>query len=180
MRANFSRRKNIVRWVIAAVIVADLALAALNWQIARTPHAPEGELQSLELQRKMMIGDVARGDQIRANLPGIDQQCDRFFQDQFRPAGVGYSGLIADLGSIAGKAGLKADATTFAQHKPDEHGVVELDIGESVEGSYPSIVAFLNGLENSHGFYILDGLSLASSHEGALRLSLRLRTFFRS
>jgi hypothetical protein len=58
--------------------------------------------------------------------------------------------------------------------------VVELDIGESVEGSYPSVVAFLNGLEHSHGFYILDGLSLTSNREGALKLSLRLRTFFRS
>jgi Type II secretion system (T2SS), protein M subtype b len=180
MSANIDRRKNIVRWALAAVIVVDLALAGLYWQMARTPHAPQGELARLELQRKMMTADVSRGDEIRKDLPSVDQQCDRFFQDQFRPVGTGYSGLIADLGSIATQAGLKADATTFTQHKPDEHGVVELDIGESVEGSYPSVVAFLNGLERSRAFYILDGLSLSSSHEGSLRLSLQLRTFFRS
>jgi hypothetical protein len=180
MNRNFDRRKKIVRWAIAAVIVIDLALAGLNWQMARAPRAPQGELQALELQRRMMAADVARGDDIRRNLPAVQAECDRFFNDQFRPVGSGYSGLIADLGSIANDAGLKSDATTFAQHKPDEHGVVELDIGESVEGSYPSVVAFLNGLERSHGFYILDSLSLGSSREGTLRLSLQLRTFFRS
>jgi hypothetical protein len=180
MDTKLDRRKRIVRWALAAVIVVDLALVFLNWQIGRSPHAPQGELQSLELQRKMMTGDVNRGDEIRRNLPAIEQQCDRFYQDQFRPIASGYSGLIADLGSIANQAGLKSDATTFQQLKPNEHGVVELDIGESVEGSYPSVVAFLNGLEHSHGFYILDGLSLTSNREGALKLSLRLRTFFRS
>ena len=180
MRANFDRRKTIVRWALAAVIVVDLALAGLNWEMSRTPHAPQGELHSLDLQRKMMIGDVSRGDEIRRNLPAVEQQCDRFFQDQFRPIGTGYSGLLVDLGSIASQAGLKSDATSFQQLKANEHGVVEVDIGESVEGSYPSVVSFLNGLEHSHSFYILDGLSLTSSREGSLKLSLRLRTFFRS
>jgi Tfp pilus assembly protein PilO len=180
MKTNLDRRKTIVTWAVAAVIVVDLVLAGLSWQLSRTPHAPLGELQSLELQRKMMIGDVSRGDEIRKNLPAVEQQCDRFFQDQFRPVGSGYSGLLADLDSIASHAGLRSDATSFQQHKPDEHGVVEVDIGESVEGSYPSVVSFLNGLEHSHGFYVLDGLSLTSNRAGALRLSLRLRTFFRS
>jgi Tfp pilus assembly protein PilO len=180
MSRDFHRRKTLIRWVLAAVIVIDLGLLVLNWRMASAPHAPQGEIQALELQRKLMAADVARGDDIRRNLPAVQAECDRFFNDQFRPVASGYSGLIADLGSIASTAGLKADATTFAQHKPDAHGVVELDIGESVEGSYPNVVAFFDGLEHSHDFYILDSLSLSSNREGSLKLSLQLRTFFRS
>jgi len=55
-----------------------------------------------------------------------------------------------------------------------------VDIGESIEGSYPSVVQFLDGLEHSHSFYVLDGLSLSSSRQSTLKLSLQLRTFFRS
>jgi Tfp pilus assembly protein PilO len=180
MRPNFDLRKKVVRWAIAAVIVIDLALAGLNWQMSRTPHAPEGELESLRIQRDLMTADVRRGDQIRRDLPTVEEQCDSFMRDQFRPVGSGYSGLISDLGSIANKAGLNADAITFTQHKPDAHGLVEVDIGESIEGSYPSVVQFLDGLEHSHSFYVLDGLSLSSSRQSTLKLSLQLRTFFRS
>lgn len=170
----------IVRWVIAAVIVVDLALAGLNWQMSVSPHAPQGELESLRIRRDMMAGDIRRDDQIRRDSPAVDRQCEKFLQDQFHPVASGYSSLIGDLGSIVSESGLKADATTFLQQKPDEHGVVELDIGESVEGSYPSVVSFLTGLEKSNGFYILDSLSVSSSREGMLKLSLQLRTFFRS
>jgi hypothetical protein len=180
MRANLNRRKNIVRWIVGAVIFADLLLAGLNWRMARSPHAPQGELARLALQRDMMTADVRRGDQIRKDLPADSLQRDRFFQEQFRPAGVGYSGLIADLGAVASQAGLRSESTSFEQHAPDAHGIVEVDIGESIEGSYPSIVAFLNGLERSHGFYILDSLTLSSSRDTTLKLNLQLRTFFRS
>jgi len=127
-----------------------------------------------------MADDVRRGDQIRKELPADEKQRDDFFQEQFRPAGAGYSALIADLGSVASQAGLKIESTNFQQHAPDAHGVVEVDINESIDGSYPSVVAFLNGLERSHGFYILDSLSLSSSRDAMLKLSLELRTFFRS
>jgi Tfp pilus assembly protein PilO len=180
MNEIIERRKKIVRWAVAAVIVIDLGLAAVTWQTSRSPQDSESQLQALVLQRKMMAADVARGDDIRRNLPAVEQESEHFFHDQFRPIGTGYSTLIADLGEISATAGLKSDATTFQQHKPDEHGIVELDIGESVEGSYPSVVAFIDGLERSHGFYILDSLALSSSHEGIIKLSLQLRTYFRS
>jgi hypothetical protein len=180
MDTNINRRNNVVRWAIAAVIVIDLVLAIVSWRTAQSPQDPQDQLRALELQRKLMSADVTRDDQIRGNLPAVEADSENFFHDQFRPMGTGYSSLSADLGQIAQSAGLKADATTFEQHKPDAHGIVELDITESIEGSYPSVVAFLNGLEQSHGFYILDGLSLSSSHEGSLRLALQLRTFFRT
>jgi hypothetical protein len=41
-------------------------------------------------------------------------------------------------------------------------------------------VRFINGLERSKNFYVLDGLSLAAGSGGNLRLNLRLRTYFRT
>jgi hypothetical protein len=49
-----------------------------------------------------------------------------------------------------------------------------------VNGDYPSVVRFINGLERSNNFYVLDGLQLAESTAGNVKLNLRLRTYFRS
>jgi hypothetical protein len=49
-----------------------------------------------------------------------------------------------------------------------------------MQGAYPSLVSFINGLERSKSFYLLDSLSLDSSTDGLLKLNLELRTYFRS
>lgn len=78
------------------------------------------------------------------------------------------------------QAGLHVDSTMFEQHSADSHGVVQVNISESVEGNYQSLITFLNALQRSKNFYILDGLGLSSSLAGNVRLSLQLRTFFRT
>jgi Tfp pilus assembly protein PilO len=62
----------------------------------------------------------------------------------------------------------------------DKHGVNELSINVTMEGPYPSLVSFINALERSGNFYLLDNLALDSSANGMLRLSLELRTYFRA
>src|ERR1700691_4048520 len=114
MDKNINLRKNIVRWLLAAVIVIDLVLAIVIWRTAQSPQDPQNQLKALDLQRKLMAADVARDDQIRRNLPAVEADSENFFRDQFRPIGTGYSSLSADLAQIAQSAGLKADATTFA------------------------------------------------------------------
>jgi hypothetical protein len=57
---------------------------------------------------------------------------------------------------------------------------MQIDIATAVEGDYESLVSFLNKLEHSDHFYVLDSLALASSSAGKLRLNLQLRTYFRT
>ena len=174
-----SRRK-LIRWLLAAVLAADMALAAVNWEIAAAPRAPEDELHLQRQQRALLAADVARAQQIRTNLPEVERQAGAFFQQQIAPAQSGYSALIADLGALAGTAGVRTDNVSYREGAPDKRGVVQVDIGATVDGDYPGIVRFINGLEHSDTFYVLDGLNLAAGSTGGLRLNLRLRTYFRT
>jgi Tfp pilus assembly protein PilO len=180
MNRKFEIRKKVVRWALIVAVALDLGLVGLNVKMARAPHAPAGELQRLMKQREIMQGDLRRGDEIQKSLPAIEQQDDAFFHEEFRPLPTGYSALVADLHSLASQSGLQMDSITYDQHPADAHGLVQVNIAESVEGNYQSLVTFLNALQRSQSFYILDGLALSSSTEGGVRLSLQLRTFFRT
>ena len=57
---------------------------------------------------------------------------------------------------------------------------MEVDISTAIEGDYDSLIQFLDKLEHSENFYVLDSLALASSTAGKLRLNLQLRTYFRT
>ena len=97
-----------------------------------------------------------------------------------RPTEGGYSAISADLGDIAKKSGLQVDSTHFRQKSVEKHGVDEITIGLTMEGAYPALVNFINSLEKSNNFYVLDSLTLDSTTGGTLRLSLQVRTYFRS
>jgi hypothetical protein len=57
---------------------------------------------------------------------------------------------------------------------------MQVDISTAVEGDYDNLVQFLNKLEHSDNFYVLDSLTLAPSTVGKLRLNMQLRTYFRT
>jgi len=173
--------KIIIRVILGIVVAADIVLAGVNWQMVAANRTPQAELNALKRQHALMAADVTRAETIRTTLPEIEQQCDGFFKQNFRPIASGYSSVISDFGTLSRGAGLQAENLNFHQHDADKRGVTEVDISAVVTGDYSSVVRFVNNLEHSDTFYVLDGLSLANSGSGGLlRLNLQLRTYFRS
>jgi Tfp pilus assembly protein PilO len=172
--------QKLIRWLLGLVLVADLGLAAVNWEMAAAPRDPDAELHTLRQQRALLAADIARAKKIRAELSDIEREGGEFFQKQIVPAETGYSALSEDFGDLARAAGVYASNVTYRTGNPDKRGVIQVEIGASVSGEYPNIVRFINGLEHSDTFYVLDSLTLGAGSAGGLGLNLHLRTFLRS
>jgi Tfp pilus assembly protein PilO len=180
MRQNLPHRNAIVRWSVIVILAADLILLGVDWRMNQSPHVQAGELRRLDLLEKSYRADNARLERFRRELPADEKDWDAFFTSHFHPAGAGYSAISEDLGELSRTAGLRSDTVTFHQHIPDARGLMEVDIATAVEGDYDSLIQFLNKLEHSENFYVLDSLALASSSAGKLRLNVQLRTYFRT
>jgi len=166
---------------LAVLVAADLALVFFLWQDMRNaPEAMRAQRDRLAIQAKLLRADVERGEKIRASLPQSGRDCETFYDESFLSAPQGYSGIESDLGTIASKAGVKTSGFAFKEKEIKDRGVVEISISTSVDADYPSIIQFINGLEQSKNFYLLDGLQLASASPGAIRLGLELHTYFRT
>ena len=175
------RTKIIIRAILGVVIAVDIVLAGINWQMADANRTPQSELIALKREHALMAADITRAETIRTTLPAVEQQCDSFFHQNFRPISSGYSSVISDIGSLSRGAGLQAGNLSFHQHEPDKRGVTQVDIFAVVDGDYSSVVRFVNDLQHSDTFYVLDGLSLAGGGSGGqLKLNLQLRTYFRT
>jgi Tfp pilus assembly protein PilO len=180
MKQDLQRRNAIVRWSVIVILAADLILLGVNWRLNRAPHVQASDLRRLDMLEKSYRADDARLERFRRELPADEKDWDAFFTTHFHPAGAGYSAISEDLGELSRTAGLRSDTITFHQHNPDARGLVQVDIDTAVEGDYDSLIQFLNKLEHSENFYVLDSLTLASSSAGKLRLNLHLRTYFRT
>jgi Tfp pilus assembly protein PilO len=180
-KSNWGRTKTIVTVTLAVLIAANLAVGFLFWQSSRqNPAEMRAQLDRLQLEAKLRQADIQRARKIRASLPQVGKDCDAFYRTAFLDGASGYSSVDADLSAIADKAGLHIADTSYRETNVDKHGVKEIGIATTVEGSYTAIIQFIGGLERSRNFYLLNDLSLTSAKAGTIRLQLKLRTFFRS
>jgi Tfp pilus assembly protein PilO len=173
--------KKLILCALGVLLVADLVLVFVLWQSTREGvESMRAQLGRLQTEAKLLKADVARGDAIRASLPKVGKDCDAFYHDAFLDAAGGYSAIEEDLGTIATKAGLRTASIVFGQKEVKDRGVILVTVSDSVEGDYPAIIQFINGLERSKYFYLLNDLHLDTASAGAIRLHLELRTFFRT
>jgi len=178
---NWRSWKLTIGIALGVLLLVDFALIFVLWQAAREgPEGMRAQRDRLALQAKLLKADVQRGEKIKASLPQIGKDCDAFYRDDLLGVSTGYSAIEADLGDLTGKAGLKTTGFSFEQKQVKDHGVTELSIKTAVSGDYPAIIRFLNDLEHSKTFYLLDNLRLDSGATGGIHLTLDLRTFFRN
>jgi|SRR5665213_824352 len=180
MKPVILHRNNLVRGALALILLADAILIGVQWKLNSTPHVQAGDLNRLALMEKQYRADNTRLERFKTELPSDERQWDEFFTTHFHPAGAGYSAISEDLGDLSRTAGLRSDTISFHQHPPDARGLMEVDITTAVEGDYDSLIQFLNKLEHSDNFYVLDNITLAPSTVGRLRLNVQLRTYFRT
>jgi type IV pilus assembly protein PilO len=180
MAVGSKSRKNAIRIIIGLILLADVVLVGVNWHLSSSNSAPGDEVRALRRRSDLMAADIRRVEAIRAQLPGVQTETTSFMDKDLRPIGAGYSSVDADLEALAKESGLQITSKNFKQKAIDKRGVDEITITITMQGAYPSLVSFINGLERSKSFYLLDNLSLDSSTEGVLKLNLQLRTYFRS
>jgi len=179
MAINTKSGKNIIRFIIGIILLADIALIFVNWHLASSTATPGEEVRALRRRRDVMAADIRRAELIRAGLPSVETETASFMQKDLRPDAAWSSSIVEDLAALARDSGLQIISTEHFRQKPIENrGVDEITITISMQGAYPSLVSFINALERSKNFYLLDSLSLDSSSEGTLKLNLALRTYF--
>src|SRR5260370_4834915 len=169
MKAIILERNKKIRWILGVILFADDVLILVGWRLNSTTHVQPGELNRLSLLEKQYRADNTRLERFKTELPVDEKQWDEFFNTHFHPAGAGYSAISEDLGDLSRTAGLRSDSISFHQHPADARGLMQVDITTAVEGDYEGLIQFLNKLEHSDNFYVLDNLTLATSSVGKLR-----------
>jgi hypothetical protein len=173
--------KKWIRIALAVPLVLDLALAVYLWQGGHgNPREIRADVGRLTMEAKLLKADVDRGERIRASLPQAGKDAESFYQESFLDASTGYSRIESDLGTIAAQAGVRTSGFAFKQKQTQEAGVTQISVTTSLQADYPAMVKFINGIERSKNFYLLDQMQLNSVSTGGLSLQLELHAFFRT
>jgi type IV pilus assembly protein PilO len=180
---NFSLQNptSIAQLVIGALVAVNLVAA---YFMMRPPGGSPEELQAevrdttakLHQQRavlertKVLVGKIESGR----------QQGDQFLSKYFLPSGIAYSTVFADLIDLAKDAQMKTKESTYNVEEIDGSDTLStMTITQSLEGTYPQLIHFINALDKSPRLLVVESLQATPQASGGLAVQMKLQTYVR-
>lgn len=133
------------------------------------------ELVDLAVKRKELEQSAERA---RASREAID----RFYGERLASENVRLTRILAEVRDLATRSGLEPTNVNYGKEEIDGYGLLRRSIDFSVEGSYLEFRRFVNLLELSDSFLVLERVGLRGSDESGanLRIALGVSTLFAS
>jgi type IV pilus assembly protein PilO len=165
---------NLHFFVLGLLAVLNLFLCARLFMALHTLHAAGPEqiaerqtsYRTLQLQMRPLLGLPEKVAQARG-------QANDFYDQRFPSA---YSTISAAINDLAAKNNVRQTRLAYTQ-TPAIQGLAEVRMDASLSGEYASLMHFINGLERSKTFFVIDGLTLTGQQGGLVNLRLRLTTY---
>jgi Tfp pilus assembly protein PilO len=175
------RNQQIVYAVLVALILMNfpLYLAFVRPEI----EADAGEQARIDQMRQQMVRRAATLNalkDIERKLKDSQEKYRNFEAEFLFSHDQGTSQLLEELDAISAEAGLLRNRVTYRLDPDLVFGMQRLGITLPIEGTYSNIRSFLNILENTSKFVIVDSMALVSEREGTgvIRLDVSLSTLF--
>lgn len=181
----YQRRKQ--QYVFASFVSVVVILVALFYLVFYRPVRSEySSLQASILELRAGIvqrrGELERLENAEHRLENAGEARSVFLSSNLVSRGVGYAALLPDLVAMARRAGIqRSGAAQFLTSDEPMYGVYPVQILEPVRGTYSSVRRYIEELETSERFFLLDSISMSRAEEGGggqLDAQLTMSTFF--
>jgi len=172
-------RRNIYYSVVAVLGVINLYLLAqmaLAWRAANSENANALAQQTVVMKTAEIAKKPLEG--LDGKLVDATTDADKFYQARLP---VAYSDVLAELGVLTKKQGVKLTRVQYAQSPVLEAGkpLTEVRMDASLNGDYRPLVLFMNMLERDKMFFLIRGVTLTGQQSGTVGLRLGLTTYLR-
>jgi Tfp pilus assembly protein PilN len=183
MDRSFSVKRRMIVIGLGLLLAADLALAGYSWQASTALRTPMAQLEADSHKLGLLNADIERAEKNRHDLPATIADYEHF-DASLLSAATGDSAITGELDELAKKSGLQIRSLAFHYKEVPGRRLTLVDIDTAVIGDYTNIVKFMNNLQRSKNFYIVESLSLQAEAQGAtpgaMRIGLRMKTYFRN
>ena len=171
---DLRRTRNRLTVIAAVLIIVNLVcVAMLLTPIAGAEGSRRDEMNQLWATLKARER-APRG--VDKKIPQARTEIADFYQDRLPDA---YSAISTDLDKIGTESGVKVAGERYTEKDTEVEGLQRVEISADVSGDYLPLVRFINGLERSKLFFMVDGLQLGSQ-AGVIKLQITLETYLRA
>ncbi len=131
----------------------------------------EERLADLLAEREQV---AARLERASGNREGIQYLYDEVFETERQRL----TAVIREVKDLASRAGLEPPGITYPEEAIEDHELLRKSFVFSVKGQYEELRRFINFIELSEHFLILEEIRVSDTTEGSLSVALRISTLF--
>jgi hypothetical protein len=174
LRSNLLSLLNLHFAGVGLLLILNLVLGVrlfLAWSTLRASGAAQLLQQQTAYRALQLEMSPLRGLPQKVNLSRT--QAEGFYAGRFPTA---YSTISATINELATKNSVRLTNLAYTP-TPALVGLAELRMDASLSGEYAPLMHFINGLERSKTFFLINGLTLTGQQGGLVNLRLRLVTY---
>jgi len=169
------RRFQVILAVLVCLCIA--AGAVIVSPIGRGHYSRQNELKQLEMELQQRTREVAPLQGIDGKLVESQEQIEQFYSERLASS---YADVVAQLGQLARANNVTISNVRYQSEQTELTDIRRVLMEASVTGSYVNDVKFINAIERSKLFYLINGVRLGEATEGRVRLQVRLETYIKS
>jgi Tfp pilus assembly protein PilO len=162
---------------VALLLILNLVLGVrlfLAWSTLRAASRDQLSEQQTALRALQLEMSPLKGLPQKVDLSR--DQANEFYTARFPAA---YSTISATINDLATKNSVHLTNLAYTPARAPS-GLVELRMDASLSGEYAPLMHFINGMERSKTFFLINGLTLTGQQGGLVNLRLRLNTYLRA
>lgn len=139
----------------------------------------QSQLQTLDLQ---VAAARHRNELLKSRVTGLEQaqkDLQYLYTKVFESEKTGPTEIRLELEDLAQKAQIKRGDFTYGYDRLEQYRLQRFNLGVPVEGSYRNIRQFINSIERSKHFLILERVELSAEKQNpnSVNLDFRLSTY---
>ena len=183
-----TRRQRQQYWfgaVLGAIAIVNVLFFLILYRPTRNEYLRlQSSISTLQTGLESRQTSVARLETISTQLGRSEQDRRELFSRHFVTRSAGFSELLPHLDAMTHRSGVRNSRKDYSIEAIPQYGLYSVKIRFGVQGGYPNVVDFIEGLENSDRFFITNAIDVRSAADGQLGnsetvdLTLALETFF--
>lgn len=178
LAATFGGRRAAI-WILPlALLVANLVWLLAFGSGSRVREADlERQLERARREHGEALDRLAEREKLWVAATENRERAQRLDRDQFASERARFTDTVRELKSLAERAGLDPGAISYPRETLEEFGLTRRSFVFAVNGSYAALRTFLNLIELSPSFLVVEQIDV-DDHRGGLAVRVRLSTLF--
>ena len=165
---------------IAALLGAISVFSAAYslFPIGPTPEEKWREASQITLEHKTKLAQTAPLTDISGKIGKAQKDIQRFYAERL-PAR--YSYVSEEIGKLASQNGVQLSGVRYSPAESEITDLQRLTIEANLTGEYSHVVKFINAVERSKMFLLINTVNLAPEQQGGnVTLQIQMQTFLRN
>ena len=169
----------LVRVVLGLLLAANLVAAGFAFHLF--DDSPEKLARQVQSTRQQVLAAIVRLNHTRQIAGKVDkgrEEGSRFIATYMTSRRATYSTILSELNETAAQAHMKPkDAVIGLDAIQGTDSLDMMTVTASFEGQYADLIKFVNALDKSKRFLIIESLAASPQQNGNLQVTLKLNTF---